>query len=154
VAKVVIPILGLSGGILLHATFNLAGSIFPLLAYVILFLVLLLYALVILGWLSIERRTIRGELYEEVAAGTISPKEYEILPTYFARTFYYLSLIFRGHIGEWRRARRMHEAAVDLAFTKRLARNSYAAPEQIKVETLRRCVGELRGGRAPGLARP
>src|SRR5215217_6599232 len=82
----------------------------------------------------------------EVAGGTISEGEYAILPTYFRRKFYYLGLIFTGHLGEWRRARKVHEAAVNLAFTKRLSRHSYASPQASRTEHLRRRVNELRGG--------
>src|SRR5215218_3178317 len=144
--KVLLPILGLGGAILLHATFNFAGALFGPLAYVIGFLVLLLYVLIIVVWLAVERRTIREELRDEVAAGTISEGEYAILPTYFRRKFYYLGLIFTGHLGEWRRARKVHEAAVNLAFTKRLSRHSYASPQASRTEHLRRRVNELRGG--------
>lgn len=147
--KVVLPVLGLSCAILIHAVFNLTATLFGPLAYVILFFVLLSYLLLIVVWLAIERRTIRVELRDEVAAGTISAGEYAILPTYFARTFYYLGLIFSGRIGEWRRARKVHEAAVNLAFIKRLSREPYAAPQQRKAELLRRRIAELRGGRAP-----
>ena len=149
VLKVVLPILGLSCAILLHAIFNLTATLFGPLAYVILFLVLLSYLILIVVWLAIERRTIRVELRDEVAAGTIRPGEYAILPTYFARTFYYLGLIFSGRIGEWRRARKIHEAAVNLAFIKRLSREPYATPQQRKVELLRRRIAELRGSRTP-----
>lgn len=145
--KVLLPVLGLAGAILLHAAFNFTASFFGPLAYVLEFLVLLFYLLVIVIWLVVERRTIRGELRDEVAAGTISAGEYAILPTYFARTFYYLGLIFTGRLREWRRARKVHETAVNLAFTKRVSRQPYAAPQQRKVELLRRRIGELRGGR-------
>jgi protease PrsW len=147
--KVVLPVLGLSCAILLHAIFNLTATLFGPLAYVILFLVLLSYLVLIVIWLTIERRAIRVELRDEVAAGTISADEYAILPTYFARTFYYLGLILSGRIGEWRRARKIHEAAANLAFIKRLSREPYAAPQQRKAELLRRRIAELRGGRTP-----
>ena len=146
--KVFLPILGLAGAILLHATFNLTAILFGPLAYVMEFFVLLLYVLVIVLWLAVERRTIRGELSGEVEAGTISAGEYAILPTYFARSAYYLGLILTGRLKEWRRARKMHEAAVDLAFTKRLSRYSYTPPQQLRVQHLRRRIDELRGGRA------
>ncbi|MDQ3912986.1 MAG: PrsW family intramembrane metalloprotease [Actinomycetota bacterium] len=145
VLKVLLPIFGLAGAITLHATFNFAGTFFgPLAAYSIELLVVVLYILVIVVWLAVERRTIRRELREEVATGTISADEYSILPTYFARTFYYLGLIFRGRFKEWYRARKVHEAAVNLAFTKRLNRNSHAAPQGRKTEILRRRIAELR----------
>jgi protease PrsW len=143
--KVLLPVVGLAGAILLHATFNFTGALFGPLAYALELLVLLLYLFVIVAWLVVERRTIRRELRDEVAAGTISAGEYAILPTYFARTFYYLRLIFSGRIAEWRRARRVHEAAVNLAFTKRLSRERYAGPQRRKVDILRRRIAELRG---------
>ena len=145
--KVLLPLLGLTGAILLHATFNFTASFFGPLAYFLEFLVLLFYLLIIVIWLAVERRTIREELRDEVAAGTISAGEYAILPTFFARTFYYLGLIFTGRLREWRRARKVHEAAVDLAFLKRVNRQPYTAPQQRKVELLKRRIGELRGGR-------
>jgi len=147
VLKVFLPVLGLASAILLHTTFNLTAILFGPLAYFVEFLVLLLYVFIIVAWLAVERRTIRGELEDEVAAGTISAGEYAILPTYFARRAYYLGLILTGRLKEWRRARKMHETAVDLAFTKRLSRHSYAPPQQLRIQLLRRRLEELRSGR-------
>jgi RsiW-degrading membrane proteinase PrsW (M82 family) len=144
--KVLLPVLGLAGAIMLHASFNFMATFFLPLAYLVEFLVLLAYALLIVVWLAIERRTIRSELRDEVEMGTISSGEYAILPTYFARTAYYLGLVFSGRLKEWRRARKVHEAAVNLAFIKRLSRHSYAAPQQLKVGLLRRRISRLRGG--------
>ena len=143
--KVLLPVFGLAAAILMHSLFNFMGTFFGPLAYLLMFMVLLAYVITIVIWLSIERRTIRRELRDEVAAGTISADEYAILPTYFARTFYYIRLIFSGRLAEWRRARKVHEAAVNLAFTKRLSREPYAAPQRRKVEILRRRIMELRG---------
>lgn len=148
VLKISLPVVGLAGAILLHMIFNISASFFGLFAYAEEFFVLLVYVIVIVAWLAVERRTIRVELRDEVAAGTISAGEYQILPTYFARTFYYLGLIFAGRLAEWRRARKVHEAAVNLAFTKHLSRQSYGAPQQRKVQLLRRRIHELRGGQA------
>ncbi len=150
VLKVLLPVTGLAGAILLHASFNLTASLFGPLAYVLEFLVLILYIILIVVWLAVERRTIRRELYEEMRTGTISATDYDILPTYFARTVYYLGLIFTGRLGEWRRARKRHEAAVNLAFIKRLNRQTYSAPQQMKMDLLRRRIGELGGGQALG----
>ena len=147
--KLLMPLLGLLGAIFLHATFNFAATMFGPAAYIIEFLVLLVYVVVIVSWLAVERRVIRRELRDEVAAGTISSGEYEILPTYFARSLYYLGLIFSGRLGEWRRARKVHEAAVDLAFTKRLSRSSYAAPQEQRTRLLRHRIRQIRGGPAP-----
>jgi protease PrsW len=149
--KVILPIVGLGCAILLHATFNITATLFGPLAYVVLLVVLFSYLLLIFIWLAVERRTIRQELRDEVATGTINAREYAILPTYFARTFYYFGLIFSGRIGEWRRARKIHEAAVNLAFTKRLSHEPYAAPQRRKVEILRRRIAEFRGGRTAQL---
>ena len=144
--KILMPVLGLLGAILLHAAFNFTATLFGPLAYGIEFVVVLLYAVVIIAWLAVERRVIREELREEVGAGTIGVREYELLPTYFARTFYYLGLIFSGRVGEWRTARKVHEAAVDLAFTKRLSRYSYAAPQGHNTRYLRERIRQLRSG--------
>ncbi len=148
VLKVLLPLVGLAAAILLHATFNLTASLFGPLAYVLELFVLILYVVVIIVWLAIERRTIRRELYEEMNTGTISARDYYILPTYFSRTAYYLGLVFSGRIGEWRRARKRHEAAVNLAFIKRVNRHAYSAPQQMKIDLLRRRIGELGGGQA------
>jgi RsiW-degrading membrane proteinase PrsW (M82 family) len=146
ILKVLLPLLGLMGAIVLHATFNFVGTVYGPLAYFEEFFVLLLYLLVIVIWLAIERRTIRKELVDEVVRGTISAGEYAILPTYFARSFYYLGLLFTGRINEWRRAHKIHEAAVNLAFTKRLSRHSHAASQQRRIQVLRRRIAKLRGG--------
>lgn len=136
--KVLLPLLGLSGAMLLHAFFNLTASLLGPLVYLGLFVVTLLYVLLIFSWLAVERRIIRGELWEEVRNGTISGEEYEILPTYFRRKFYYLRLIFSGRLSTWRRAKKAHVTAVDLAFTKRLARSTRAAPQESRAAELRR----------------
>ncbi len=146
--KVLLPLLGLAGAILLHATFNFTAMISLPMAYAMQLFVLLAYALLIVIWLAVERRIIRTELRDEVAMGTISAGEYAIVPTYFARRFYYLSLLLKGHIDEWRRAHKVHEAVVELAFTKRLSQHSYAAPQQRKIQILRGRIHELRGGRS------
>jgi RsiW-degrading membrane proteinase PrsW (M82 family) len=144
VLKAVPPLLGLLGAILLHATFNFLATVFGAVAYLFMFLVVLAYLIVILVWLTIERRAIRGELSEEVAEGLISPEEYAILPTFFRRTAYYLRLILTGHLSAWSRARRVHSAAVDLAFAKSLARRLPAPSRIERVQALRQKIVDLR----------
>ncbi|MGB3632828.1 MAG: PrsW family intramembrane metalloprotease [Rubrobacteraceae bacterium] len=136
--KVLLPLLGLSGAILLHAMFNFTATLLGPLVYLGLFAVTLLYVLLIISWLAAERRIIRRELWEEVQNGTISNEEYEILPTYFRRKGYYLRLISSGRITAWRRARKAHVMAVDLAFTKRLARSARTTPQDSRATELRR----------------
>lgn len=143
--KVLLPLAGLFGAMLLHALFNLTASFLGPLVYLGLFAVTVLYVLLIVLWLAVERRIIRGELREEVQNGTISPEEYEILPTYFRRKVYYLGLIFSGRLAAWRRSKEAHVTAVDLAFTKRLARSTRATPQEIRVAELRRKVRAARG---------
>jgi RsiW-degrading membrane proteinase PrsW (M82 family) len=145
--KPIPPLLGLLGAILLHAAFNFTATLFGPLAYVVLFLVVLLYLLVIFVWLAFERHTIRGELRDEVGR-TITPEEYTILPTFFRRTGYYLKLIFSGNPLTWTQARRLHSAAVDLALAKRLARRSTPVREE-RVRALRQKISNLRAGAAP-----
>ncbi len=143
--KVLLPLVGLTGAILLHGAFNFTATVFGSVAYVVLFLVILLYAVIIIVWLALERRMIRDELREEVGAGTITAEEYSILPSYFRKTGYYLGLIFRGRFTTWSRARKVHGAAVDLAVSKRLARRADTAIRRDRVLALRDKVGRLRG---------
>jgi protease PrsW len=142
--KPIPPLLGLLGAILLHATFNFMATQFGPLAYVVLFFVVVVYLLVIVVWLAFERRTIRGELRDEVGT-TITPEEYAILPTFFRRTVYYLKLMFSGHPLTWTQARKLHAAAVDLALAKRLARRSSPVREE-RVRALRLKISTLRAG--------
>ena len=86
-------------------------------------------------------------LREEVDRGTISASEYVILPTYFRRTSYYLKLILAGRLEHWSRARKVHRAAVGLAFTKRLVRSSWALPEETSVRMVRNRVARRRSAR-------
>ena len=115
--KLALPVLGLAGAILLHPLFNFTATVYGGVAYLILLAVLLGCVVLVIGSLASQRRTIRQELREEVDRGTISEDEYEILPTYFRRTLYYLGLVLRGRLGLMERAQRVHRAAVDLAFT-------------------------------------
>ena len=147
--KVLLPILGLLAAILLHATFNFTATVFGPVAYVALFVVILLYVVIIIVWLTLERRMIRDELREEVGAGTITPQEYSMLPSYFRKTGYYLRLLFSGRFSAWRRARKVHGAAMDLAVSKRLARRSDTASRRDRVLALRNKVAALRGGLVP-----
>lgn len=143
--KVALPLTGLVGAMLLHAVFNFTATAFGALAYVLLLGVVGVYLILIIVWLAVERRTIRDELRDEVGFGTISPEEYGILPTYFRRSGYYLGLLFGGRIGAWRTARKVHNTAVDLAFTKRLARRSWSASREGRVAELRARIQALRG---------
>jgi RsiW-degrading membrane proteinase PrsW (M82 family) len=145
--KPIPPLLGLLGAILLHATFNFTATVFGPVAYVVLFFIVLVYLLVIVLWLAYERRTIRGELRDEVGT-TISTEEYAILPTFFRRTGYYLRLGSSGHSLTWTQARKLHAAAVDLAFAKRLARRFPTPVRAERVRALRRKISHLRAGAA------
>jgi HAMP domain-containing protein len=144
--KVILPLLGLCGAITLHSTFNLTATLLGPVAYLFLFLVVLAYVVVIIVWLYVERRAIREELRDEVSAGTITPQEYTILPSYFRRRGHYLGLVFTGKLGTWVRAHKLHSAAVDLALAKRLARRSGTAGSMDRVRMLRQRVIYLREG--------
>ena len=143
--KVLLPLLGLAGAMLLHSIFNFTATVFGPVAYVVMLLVILLYILIIIVWLAAERRMIRTELHDEVAAGIITSQEYAILPSYFRRTAYYLRLMFTGHLSTWSRARKLHGAAVDLAVAKRLARRFGAPTREQRVLFLRQKISSLRG---------
>jgi protease PrsW len=144
--KVILPMLGLLGAILLHAAFNFTATVFGPVGYLVLFLVILVYVVIIMVWLAIERRAIRDELRDEVPAGTITPQEYAILPSYFRTTGYYLRLIFTGSLGTWFGARKLNSAAVDLALAKRLARRTGSPGSMERVRILRRKILDLREG--------
>lgn len=147
--KVLLPITGLVGAMLLHSLFNLTASFLGVLVYLELFAITLLYLLLILVWLAIERRIIRAELKDEVRDGTLSQEEYEIIPTYFRRTGYYLRLISSGRLVAWRRKRKVHAAAVDLAFAKRLSRSTRTASQEIRQRRLRERIKAAEGVPAP-----
>ena len=147
--RIIPPLLGLLGAILLHATFNFLATTLGLAAYLFMIVVVLVYLVVIVVWLAFERRTIRAELRDEVDRGLVSAGEYVILPTYFRRTGYYLRLIFSGHLGEWFGARKMHSSAVDLAFAKRLARRWPTPAREERVQALRQKIMNLRATAAP-----
>ena len=146
VLKVVLPLLGLSGAILLHATFNFTATVFGPVGYLVLFCVILLYIVVIIVWLAIERRAIREELRDEVKAGTITSQEYALLPSYFRRKVYNFGLILTGKLGTWFRDRGLHRAAVDLALAKRLARRSDSPGSRERVTMLRQKILDMREG--------
>jgi RsiW-degrading membrane proteinase PrsW (M82 family) len=143
--KVLFPLLGLAGAILLHAIFNFTATVFGPVAYLVMFLVILLYVVIIIVWLAVERRVIRIELRDEVSAGTITPQEYTILPSYFRRTAYYLRLILTGNLSTWARERKLHGAAVDLAVAERLARRFSTPTREQRVRYLREKISRLRG---------
>ena len=150
--KVLLPLVGLAGAILLHATFNFTATTFGPVAYLVLFCVILFYVVLIILWLWMERRVIRTELREEVEAGTITAEEYSILPSYFRKTGYYLGLLFKGRFRTWSRARKVHGAAVELAVSKRLARRSDTAIRRDRVLALRNKIGRLKGEATLGTA--
>jgi protease PrsW len=144
VLKVILPVLGLFGAILMHAAFNFTATVFGPVGYLVLFCVIFVYIVIIIVWLAIERRVIRDELRDEVQAGTITSQEYAILPSYFRMTGYYLGLIFTGRLLTWFRARKLHAAAVDLALAKRLARRAGSPGSMDRVRMLRRKILDLR----------
>ena len=144
--KVILPVLGLSGAILLHSAFNFTATVFGPVGYLVLFCVILIYIVVIFVWLAIERRAIRDELRDEVRAGTITSQEYATLPSYFRRTGYYLGLLFTGKLLTWFRVRKLHSTAVDLAIAKRLARRTGSPGSIDRVRMLRRKILDLRDG--------
>jgi len=145
--KPVPPILGLLGAVLLHATFNFTATLFGPVAYVVTYFVALIYLIIIVVWLALERRTIRSELRDEVGR-TITPEEYTILPTFFRRTGYYLKLAFSGRLSTWTQARKLHSTAVDLAFAKRLSHRYPIPVREERVRALRQKISNLRADAA------
>ena len=78
--KVILPVLGLSGAILLHSAFNFTATVFGPVGYLMLLCVILVYIVVIFVWLAIERRAIRDELSDEVRARTITSQDTPYFP--------------------------------------------------------------------------
>jgi RsiW-degrading membrane proteinase PrsW (M82 family) len=144
--KVILPVLGLCGAILLHAAFNFTAIVFGPVGYLVLLCVILVYIVIIIVWLAIERRAIRDELRDEVRAGTITSQEYAIIPTYFRRTGYYLGLLLTGRLRTWFRIRKLHSTAVDLAIAKRLARRLGSPGSIDRVRMVRQMILGLREG--------
>jgi len=144
--KVILPLLGLLGAILLHATFNFTATVFGPVGYLVLFCVVLVYIVIIIVWLAVERRVIREELRDEVPAGTITSRQYTMLPSYFRTTGYYLGLIFTGKVATWFRARKLNATAVDLALAKRLARRTGSPGSMVRVRMLRQKILDMRVG--------
>ena len=144
--KVILPLLGLSGAILLHSAFNFTATVFGPVGYLVLFCVILLYILLIVVWLAIERRAIREELRGEVSEGTITAHEYYILPSYFRTTGYYFKLVSSGRLLTWSRVRKQHSTAVDLALAKRLARRTGSPGSIDRVRLLRRKILDSKEG--------
>ena len=144
--KVILPVLGLCGAILLHAAFNFTAIVFGPVGYLVLLCVILVYIVIIIVWLAIERRAIRDELRDEVQAGTITSQEYAIIPTYFRRTGYYLGLLLTGRLRTWFRIRKLHSTAVDLAIAKRLARRRGSPGSIDRVRMVRQMILGLREG--------
>jgi protease PrsW len=143
--KIILPMLGLSGAIMLHAAFNFTATVFGPVGYLVLFCVILVYIVIIFVWLAIERRTIREELRDEVSKGTITSQEYTILPSYFRTMGYSLKLIFTGRLLTWSMSRKVQATAVDLALAKRIARRTRSPGSMDRVRTLRRKILDLRG---------
>ncbi len=89
--KVSLPLLGLSGAILLHATFNLTATLFGPVAYLVLFFVIMAYIILIIVWLAIERHIIRdgtrrgGRRGDDNPAGIRHPPK--LLPADVATTW-------------------------------------------------------------------
>jgi protease PrsW len=146
--KVILPLLGLSGAVFLHAAFNFTATVFGPVGYLVLFCVILLYILIIVVWLAIERRAIREELRGEVSEGTITAHDYYILPSYFRTTRYYFKLVSRGRLLTWSRVRKQHSTAVDLALAKRLARRTGSPGSIDRVRLLRRKILDSKEGAA------
>lgn len=135
--KISLPFIGLLGAMLLHGIFNLTATLLGVVAYILLFFVVLAYIAVIILWLAVERRTIRAELRDEVASGLISPEEYAVLPTYFRRKGRYIGHIFSGRFSEWLAERKSHNAAVDLALAKRASRGRWTDSQTQRMNALR-----------------
>ncbi len=136
VLAVLVPMLGYGLAIAQHATWNLvAGAVLPavlpdLNPLILLFLVMPLESLVLTGpglltlliiavfaWRR-EAAVIRAHLFDEVAAGAITPFEYQTLPSQAARFRSEVAALRRRGLSGWLAQRDLHQAATELAFRK------------------------------------
>jgi RsiW-degrading membrane proteinase PrsW (M82 family) len=138
------PLVALLGAIAVHAVHNLSSTLGAQLCWPILISlvndwggVMVLAVIVFLSW-DRERRWITMELGEEVSAGTLSQKEYELAASYVGRVGAQRRAFSSGGVKAARRVRRLYQLMTELAFAKiRLRRASAGKTDERIVSRLR-----------------
>ncbi|MGD2103748.1 MAG: PrsW family intramembrane metalloprotease [Anaerolineae bacterium] len=143
-AKVGAPAVGLSLGMVAHATHNasvtLGGELgWPCLIAFTSNWVGVAFLVGVLVWCSLrERRWIDHWLGEEVDKGTLSEEDFNVVSSYVARLAERADALLAGDLNRWWRLGRYYRLATELAFSKRRLAGS---PEDVvareRVERLR-----------------
>jgi len=152
--KIIAPFVGLGLAMLAHATHNLGVS-FPDLCWPCLVAWLsdwggVLMLLGVIVWATVrEQHWIAAYLPEEVEAGTLSRKDYDIVRSFINREIERARAFFSGDFRRWWQLGRYYRLATELAFNKRrLARFPHERDTQQRIAQLRRQVMELGGALA------
>lgn len=118
------PPLALGGSIVVHAVHNASTSLAGELGWPVLISllnhwggVLVIVIIVFLAW-DREKAWIVRELEEEIAAGTITRTEYEIVSSYWGRIAAQWRAFMNHGLRQARQLRRFHQSATELAFVK------------------------------------
>jgi RsiW-degrading membrane proteinase PrsW (M82 family) len=145
------PILGLAAGTTLHAIHNtgatLAGALcWPLLVSLVADWGGVLTLVGILIWTANrERAWITRYLVEEIRFGTIGPRDYRVIQSYWRRVGQRVQALAQGDFARWRWLGRYYRLATELAFAKhRWATFGPEGETQARIERLRRELYELR----------
>jgi RsiW-degrading membrane proteinase PrsW (M82 family) len=140
---------GLALAILFHALHNFAVLYqFPglLLSWLIQSLgVLVVLAVAVLAWRN-ERRWIEEELGEEVRAGVLAARDYDEITSSPLRLRRQIDALLGGGWARFRRVRRLHQLATELAFRKSQSRMHDDCHPPDECGQLRAAIVELRAG--------
>jgi RsiW-degrading membrane proteinase PrsW (M82 family) len=138
--KVTAPVIGFMLAVLLHGLWNgfaTYGS--PVAFFAAYFLIMgpaFIVALMVVAFsLRREGRIIRQYLYSDFQRGFFDPQEYECLCSVFGRMRLSWKAFNTGGLSEWRRRKRYHQLASELAFhrsrvARRIASISQMTPER------------------------
>lgn len=149
------PLLGLSVAIALHAIHNVAMYDGSSLSFLIGLTfgwggVLLTMAIITLS-LYQERRWMRRYLLEEVALGTLTDEEYDIVHSAARRTLHRFRLLFNEGPGSYIRSGRHFHRCSELAYRKRHHAHFNDEASLQAITALRQAIAELRA-QEPGMA--
>jgi RsiW-degrading membrane proteinase PrsW (M82 family) len=119
--RIVAPVAGLGGALLLHSAWNAgasAGCVF-FAVYALVMMPALAGLLVVAGFaLRREGRLIREQLEREAKLGVLSADDYVQLSSVRGRLHASVDAFRRGRLSGWRQRRAFHQAASELAFLR------------------------------------
>ena len=140
---------GLALAILFHALHNFAAH-YQLAGLFVSWLiqsggVLVVLAIAVLAWRN-ERGWMEQELGEEVRAGVLAPRDYEEIISSPRRVRRQFDALLAGGWVRYRKVRRLHHLATELAFRKSQSRLHDDCHPADECGQLRQAIVELRGG--------